>query len=531
MLKIKENANNLDYNVVFSTQEGALKMLKIMRWNSGKTNKKINQIREEAIAHLKKHNYSDETIEDLLTQSGFNKGKKVSKLPGREHAKRSKQVQEHVDFLHNHDHLKSWVCLAQIDYSMSEDGWAQWHYRNDEIADHIIKILYKNTSTYMSVNEFRTTSRNALSVRYMTSFYADIDAHEEGVEVDLKAIKRFLNKKYKDGKLPKHSRLTATGRGVQVYWKLETVPDCLYWMWCKLEGYIVQELADIKDHIKGHEVDLACVDVSRVFRVEGTMNPKAGEVAKCIDKNDNIYRMSDILKQYFEDKIIITKKKAKHQVEMTDEKGYVIELNDKKEQKFAIVRQRRLHDLRKLLELRKNQIQQGHREEFLWIYAWTCVENITTERMIHKELSSVNSMFVDPLSATELNGIVRKVYRKWTSRKLKQTAWEGSLSAQTGRYCFRNKTIIDKLDITEFERSYFETIFLTEEESQKVWNERRNTNKKEARRSGKKKQTTREKEADVNRRKVQRWKAKGLSQSEVQKKTGLGISTVKRYWN
>ena len=501
-----------------------------MRHTGAKTKARINQSREEAIAHLKKHNYSDEVIEDLLTQAGFNKNKKVSKLPNREHTKRSKQVKEHVNFLHNHEHLKSWVCLAQIDYSMSEDGWAQWHYRNDEVADNIIKILYKNTSTYMSVNEFRTTSRNALSVRYMTSFYADIDAHSDDVEVDLKAIKRYLKKKYKAGRLPEHSRITFTGRGVQIYWKLETVPDCLYWMWCKLEGYIVQELADIKEHIPGHEVDLACVDVSRVFRVEGTMNPKANQIAKCIDKNDNIYRMSDILKQYFEDKIIITKKKAKHQVEMTDEQGSVIELSDNMDQNFLIMRQRRIHDLKKLLELRKNQIQKGHREEFLWIYAWTCVENITTERMIHKELSSVNSMFADPLSSTELNGIVRKVYRKWTSRKLKQTAWEGSLSAQTARYCFRNKTIIDKLDITEFERSYFETIFLTKEEAEKVWNDRRNANKKEARRSGKKKQTKKEKSADVNRRKVQRWKAKGLSQSEVAKKTGLGISTVKRNW-
>lgn len=494
MLEIKDDINRLNYDMLMHDKYNAFKIVKILRWQGYKTDSsaKEEELRfktrkKEAIELLQKYNYSADEINDLLIATGFIESKVVKiptgKTTKKEHKKRSKQVKEHVGFLHEHEHLKSWVCLAQIDYSMAEDGWAQYHYWNDEVADKAIDILYKNTSTYISVNEFRAPIRNALNIRYMTSFYADIDAHGEGIEVDIKAIKRYLNCKYKAGKLPKHSRITATGRGVQIYWKLEIVPDCLYWMWCSLEGYIVKELEDIKDYVEGHEVDSSCIDVARVLRLEGTANPKAnGAIAHCIEKNDNVYRMTDILNNYFSDKIKVSKKKVEHD-SLVDEDGRQIVLKNVNEQKAAIMRQRRIHDFRTLLELRKYQIQEGHREEFLWFYAWTWVQEITSETMIYKELSSVNAMFFDPVTDSEVRAIARKVFNKWSSRVLKQKAKDGSISSITGRYCFRNTTVIERLGITPAEREHFETIFWNKEEAERIaYSKRRNEKKRKDRR-------------------------------------------------
>lgn len=528
MLKMRENVNIADLDAIFADKKEALRWIRMLRWHNTKEKEQREAAKQNALELLQRYNYSDEEIAEMMIAAGFEKAK-VVKLPTDTSKKKQKEVKEHVDFLHNHEHKRGWVCLAHIDGSIREDGWVQYHYWNDKVATEANKLLNKQTSTYISINEFHSPMRNTMNVRYMTAFYVDIDAHGEE-EVDLKAIKRYLNKKYKAGILPKHSRLTATGRGVQVYWKVELIPGVLYWMWRNIEGYIVEVLEDIKDHIKGHEVDKSCVDVTRVFRLEGTYNPKAGVDAYCIESNDNVYRMSDILETYFSHKIKVTKTKAT-EGDITSSKGYKIELSDKAEQNFKITRQRRINDLRMLLELRKNQIMQGHREWFLWVYVWQWVENITSEYMIYKELASVNEMFKDPLPEREVRALSRKVFKKWSSRSLKETALEGSWSAKTGRYCLRNKTIIDRLDISEYERSHFETIFLTEEEAEKVWNERRNTKKKASRRTGKKQQTNKKKAADVNRRKVQRWKAKGFTQEEVKNKTGLSLRTVKSYWN
>ena len=530
MLVMNNNANKIDYSKIFSNREATIKLLRVLRWHKTGTKAKLEKAKQEAISLLEKHNYSSEEIDELLTITGFNKSKVVNLPVKDKHAEQRKQVEKHVSFLHEHEHLRSWVCLAHIDGSIREDGWVQYHYWNDKVVEEAEKILPKNTSTYVSVNQFRAPMRNALSVRYMTSFYVDIDAHGEE-KVDLKAIKRFLNRKYKEGKLPKHSRLTATGRGVQVYWKLELVPDVLYWMWRNIAGYIAEELSDIKDHVKGHEVDASCsTDVTRVFRVEGTRNPKSNTIAYCVETNKNVYRMSDILIQYFGDKVKIAKTKAEDG-ELADENGNKITLNNAPKQHFQITRQRRLHDLRVLLELRKNHIMKGHREFFLFVYSWTFIDVLVTEKMLYDELSSVNEMFADSLTDKEVTAIARKVFKKWGSGKLKETAEEGSLSKLTGRYCYTNKTIIERLDISEFERSHFETIFWDKAEAKVVWDKRRNEKKKKARRTGKKQQNKREKSADNTRRKVKYYKAKGLTQEEVAKKIGKTTRTVKNYWN
>lgn len=528
MLEMRDSINKVNFDVVMLDKKEALRWLKVLRWHNTNTKAKREAAKQEALELLQKYNYSEEEIAELMIAAGFEKAK-VVKLPVDNNKKKQKEAKNHIDFLHNHDHKRGWVCLAHIDGSIREDGWVQYHYWNDKVATEANKLLNKQTSTYISINEFHSPMRNTMNVRYMTAFYVDIDAHGEE-EVDLKAIKRYLNKKYKAGMLPKHSRLTATGRGVQVYWKLELVPGVLYWMWKSIEEYFVEALEDVKDHIKGHEVDKSCTDVARVFRLEGTYNPKAKADAYCVEKNDNVYRMSDVLETYFSHKVKVTKTKAT-EGDITSSKGYKIELSDKAEQNFKLTRQRRINDLRMLLELRKNQIMQGHREWFLWVYVWQWVENITSERMIYKELASVNEMFKDPLPEREVRALAKKTFKKWSSRSLKETALEGSWSAKTGRYCLKNKTIIERLDISEYERSHFETIFLTQEEAEKVWNERRNAKKKDARRTGKKQQTKREKGADNVRRMIQRHKAKGLSQKEVAEKMGLSLRTVKTYWN
>jgi hypothetical protein len=534
MLKIKKS-NVLDYDSIFATKSSALKYVKMLRLHY-QDNKAVKKGLEEAVGLLNHYGYVGEDQEAILSEAGFIRTDKVVDLSAKfKKDKHYRAIKKHVDFLHDHNALESWITVAHIDYRLAEDGWHQWHYKNSELAEVLSILRSKNTNTYISVNEFYSPFRNVLTLRYITSFYIDIDAHSDE-EFDLEAVLEFLEKKYEEGVLPRHSKISFTGRGVQIYWKIELSPSTNLWLWQIIQNFIIEALEDIKDHIKGHEVDKNCSDVTRVFRVDDTYNLKAKCYSRNIEQNDNVYRMNQILEDYFKDKYVAKKKRKNTKNTETrlssnkeEKKEWVLELNDKVEANFRIMRQRRCEDLKTLLELRQNNLSQGHREYFLFIYAWTAVENITSETTIYRELSSVNLMFADPLKDNEVRGIARKVFKKWSKRSLKTSAKENTWSSLTGRYTFRNRTIIENLEITEEERRHFETIFWDKEEAQFVYNKRRNEAKRKARRN-ENGLTKREQSKEDKRTTVQELKAQGLSRSQVIKRTGFSESTVKRYW-
>lgn len=492
MLQIQEN-QGLDYASIVVDPVKRLRLIRIMMEGLTSRPKTKAEKVQDVVNLFSAYGFNHSQIMDMIKAvDGSNKVVKINKI--NKSSRAYKNIKNHFDFLHGHDSMESWITIAHIDYALAEDGFHQWHYTHSHAVDVLATLRGKKTNTYMSVNEFWSPYRNVLSLRYITSFYVDIDAHDDEHEFDLKAVKKFLQKKYKNGVLPPHSKMSFTGRGVQLYWKIELSPASNLWLWNIIQRYIVEALEDIKDHVPGHQVDKNCTDITRIFRVDDTWNLKGQCYSKNVDQNDNIYRMNKFLEDFFKDKYTARKKRKNSKKDETrldmesksdsETKGkteWILELNDKIEAKFQIMRQRRCQDLRTLLELRQNQIQDGHREYFLFIYAWTAVENITTENMIYRELASVNAMFADPLGDREVRSIARKVFRKWSKRLLKVTAAANTWSSLTGRYTFRNSTIIEKLDITEEERKHFVTI-LYRDEAKIVWNNRRNENKRKARR-------------------------------------------------
>ena len=545
MLQIKSE-QTLDYASIFSSRTETLRLVKIMLEGLSSRPKSLYKKKQDVFELLTKHGFEKSEIEELINAADQS-NKVVSVVKLNEKSKAYKNIKSHVDFLHNHDNAlkNSWITVAHIDYKLAEDGWHQWHYRSSDVVDQLASLRSKKTNTYMSVNEFWSPYRNVLSLRYITAFYVDIDAHD-GESFDLKAVKKFLNKKYKDGILPRHSKLSFTGRGVQIYWKIELSPASNLWLWQIIEKYIIEALSDIKDHIKGHKVDTNCSDITRVFRVDDTWNLRSKCYSKNIEQNDNVYRMNQILEDYFKDKYILKKKKKEEKLkdaqlkaeskekaenENSDEskdKEYVLELTEQKEAKFRIMRQRRVNDLKTLLELRKFNLSKGHREYFLYIYAWTAVENITSETMIYNELSSVNQMFYDQLTNNEVRGIARRVFRKWSSRSLKNTAKDNTWSKLTGRYCFRNTTIIEKLGITDAERENFETIFKDKEEAERIAYSKRRNEKKRNDRRNENGLTKREQAKEDNLNRVRELMTQGLKQKDIVEATELSKGQVSK---
>ena len=198
-------------------------------------------------------------------------------------------------------------------------------------------------------------------------------------------------------------------------------------------------------------------------------------------------------------------------------------LNDRKKDLISLIYKRN-----------KRGIIQGYRDNLLYILGWTVIRKTHTQAQFTEILLEVNGLFLEPLPETQVTSKAKIIYETFKAQKLGRPEERAKIEAGEivdlfgyyDRYRFTNDYIITLLDIEEDEWKDNITI----KDSNFVKRENEKEKKKAARRSGKKKQTAKEKEADVNRRKVQRWKAKGLSQSEVAKKTKLGIATVKRYW-
>lgn len=528
MLQAKQNPNKLNFETIFKDRKSIIKYLRILRWQY----KSFDQGLLEAKALLTYYNYSEEEQQELLDEANFNKNSKVVDLTQKiKHDKHYRKIQKHVEFLHNHEALDSFVTVAHIDYSLAQDGWHQFHYKASQLTDVLALLRLKKTSTYMSVNEFFSPQRTVLSLRYLTAFYVDIDAHDENYNFDLKATKKFLEKKYKEGVLPRHSKLSFTGRGVQIYWKIELSPASNLWLWQIVQNFIIEALMDIKDHIEGHSVDIHCSDCTRVFRVDDTFNPLAGVYSRDIETNDNVYRMNEFLNDYFKDKYTVRKRKktateSQGEVQVGEK---VIVLNDRSEMRMRILRQRRCQDLKKLLELRKNQLQKGHREYFLFVYGWTAIENLKSLNWIYQELSNVNQMFADPLEDKEVLKQAKKIHRKYTKDTLKQTAKKGTLSQVINRYTFRNTTIIKNLEITELERQHFITI-LYKDEAKIVYNKRRNEMKRKKRldENGLNKRQRKELELSLAKAEIYRpYIEQGWGAKKIAKALGKSDNTVK----
>lgn len=453
----------------FATRAGALRYLKVFKPS-----------KQKAVELLIQFGYYSD-LDQILVESGYTNSRYK---PVKTTKTQRENVGKYIDLLHEKN--DSYVAIAHVDYALSESGWHEYHYERKDLADKIIELMSKRTSTYMSINEFYMPRRNYLSLRYLTSFYVDIDAHDD-IEFNRKATMKFIDSKIEKGALPPYTAYIISGRGVQIYWKIELAPATVLYLWQTVQEAIIDELSDIKDHIAGHKVDTACSDPTRVLRVPETYNPKAKKNAKLGQLNaDNVYRMADVLHQYFPHLVKVKKRNNQTanvengEVKTTD--GKTIVLNARTEFRAKILRQRRCHDLKLLLEQRKNKLSEGQREQFLFIYGWTVIERSQPENWFYYSLSSVNSMFSDPLKDNEVRRIAKIIYRKFDKRVLKQTAKKDSLSRALGRYTFRNKTIIDRLEITPQERADFETIFWDKEEKERAYVRRKNKKRREARR-------------------------------------------------
>lgn len=150
---------------------------------------------------------------------------------------------------------------------------------------------------FVTHNGFTGRRRNELSCRQITALLLDIDFHDSSLSFDARrarkdeVLRRVFEAKDKSF-FPAPTIIVDTGRGLQVYFVLDrSIPY-------RLKGGVINERAinlakrvqerlfdaaeEILAGVPGVEVDRSVGDLSRVSRLPGTWNSKAGEFCRLV---------------------------------------------------------------------------------------------------------------------------------------------------------------------------------------------------------------------------------------------------------
>lgn len=416
---------------------------------------------------------------------------------------------KNIDMLHEND--DGFIGVGQ----KVNKSWSQYHYKVDELKDNIKKLLSLDGNLYMSPNSFFIPQRKIENIRKLNALYVDIDYYtiKELKNLDHEYIIGMIENNYlKDGLIPQPSFIMFTGKGLAIYWLIESVPSTVLPLWNAVQRHFLNTLADIGSDAKS-------IDSARVMRLAGSLHSKTKERAKLYIYDSNLtYRLSDIQEDYLP---ALTPYVKNPGYRSRGRKAKVVNYYTLYSLHFA-----RINDLITLLEIRDgycrseegNLIETGQREVMCFLYRyWYCCYCCDKEQALENTFE-FNEKFVKPLGRREVRKITKsaeKAYDEW----LKDSP---SGSYARGGYNYKNTTLIKMLHITDDEMKQMKTLI---NKGEKV---RRDAEAKKKKRRNEDGLTPKQAEKKERLEKVKLLYESGLNQGQIADKLNINIRTVRR---
>ena len=297
-------------------------------------------------------------------------------------------------------------------YVVSSDASGSWE--DTAVKSESLPAIGFNTKSayYMTHNGFTSACRKSEQVRQLNALFFDLDCHDRDLQETRATVSQTLNslkQAVAEGTLPQPTMTIDSGRGVQLFYVLtRSIPyrvsanGQVNIKSVKLFENVQKRMASLLDSvvssIQGISVDRATFDVSRVSRIPGTYNAKAGRFAKLCDYSfDALYSLSKLSE--------FVPARAKQLSSNTDLKRAF-----KKTSSIINYQPLLKSRLVKIIELQKlrNFDCEGNRELMSFVFYNTAVQ-VYPHEIANQKLSSFNSNFKNPLNASELNGIIKSV--------------------------------------------------------------------------------------------------------------------------
>lgn len=405
---------------------------------------------------------------------------------------------------------------------------SHYHYKGVE-ATHlaIVEKMKEEVDIYTSHATFSSPKRGKATLWHINTLFADLDCHIAGQTFDLDVLMYYLETEFFNVVVPRPSEIVFTGRGVQLYWKIEDAPRQVLPLWELVEVHILQALDKITDYVPTVMVDSACKDITRITRTPGTVNQKSGTEAYIVYQEAVTYRLHDVIEGYFPELHISEERRAEIEAnkakKKTKKKAKAVKVDKTIIKVFNAYTMAyyRSQDLLRLLEMRGGDVK-GHRDDFFFYYIWTVIEKRSTLEDVERELDAVNSLFKVPMDDAKVRAKAKHVYDKFQSQVLKRAKKGDKVEHKYyyfDRYIFRTETIIKKLDITPEEQKEMDFLISTREKY----------DRKNNKRCPKDEDGYSIKKAPIKERraKVKELLEKGYKQKEIAEMLSISVDTVK----
>ena len=318
---------------------------------------------------------------------------------------------EYIDRVHGNS--KGWITRSCID----ENGYSQWHYKYAEHRE----VDLTGENIYITLNTFFKPYRRLECIKELNALFIDLDYYK--TKFTKEQIIMNLEGNYFNKIIPATNYILDSGRGLALIWLINKVPSQALPLWKAIEEYLYNQL-------KEFGADRQALDATRILRVPGSINSKSKTVVSIIDEYDYIYDLREIQKEFLPE----LKPKEKR-------KGRPKKIN-------YVYRERslyyaRIHDITKLCELREYDLR-GHREIILFLYRYYLCSFTEDTKKALEDVLELNSMFISPLKENEVIRATRSAEKCYLDKNKE--------------YKYKNETLIDVLEITEYEETQMSTI-------------------------------------------------------------------------
>ena len=372
---------------------------------------------------------------------------------------------EYIDKVHGNS--KGWITRSCID----ENGYSQWHYKYKELKE--TDLTEENI--YITLNTFFKPYRRLECIKELNALFIDLDYYK--TKFTKEQIIMNLEENYFNKTIPATNYILDSGRGLALIWLINKVPSKALPLWKAIEEYLYNKL-------KEFGADRQALDATRILRVPGSINSKSKTVVSIIDEYDYIYDLREIQKEFLPE----LKPKEK-------KKGRSKKIN-------YIYRERslyyaRIQDITKLCELREYDLK-GHREIILFLYRYYLCSFTEDVQKTLEDVLELNSMFIAPLKENEVIRATRSAEKCYLDKNKE--------------YKYKNDTLIELLEITEYEETKMSTIISKNEYKRRNNEYNKKKYQEKLKEEGK---LSKKEEVKVRREKIKDLLAEGLSQKEI----------------
>ena len=423
-------------------------------------------------------------------------------------------MKEFCDHLYD-DSTDGYIQVLKLndEKSKSERTIKIYNTKHEGLKD-IVEELHDQNDVFVAPNTMYIPKRRVENIRQFRSLFQDIDCENLGLE---KAETVYLIwDLYYEGKIPKPTMVTDSGRGVHLYWRIQNAPYGALNTWQELQDYIYYNLKHLG-------ADRQATDSARVLRLPGTINSKNQVNCKVLYIDDDLeYSMYDLREQY------LNYRPKSYQLQMQDTKVVENKVVSNRFFNSYSLHMQRANDLQTLCRLRHFDMK-GYRNMAIHCYAYWKGIYVRDQYELEKEVIELNNAFKEPLKDTEVKAVLRcipKAIEKFIAYEQGLRSGEKKRVSKGMRdkegYWYKNTTLIERLGITANEQKHMKTIIGTDEKYERN-NERRRAERRNEAGLTKKQQDLQDLKIQVD-----NLKDEGLSLRAIAKELDISLGKVQR---